>query len=60
MKRENTMPFIIKQLEEALEERQNPDRRKKDKGFEGHANTERRKGDRRSEREHLAAQAISH
>jgi len=41
-------PFIIEQLEEALEERQNPDRRRLGGGFEGHSDKERRKGDRRT------------
>lgn len=47
MTKEIDNPFIIEQLEEALEERQNPDRRKSDTGFEGHADEERRKEDRR-------------
>lgn len=37
--------FIIEQLEEALEERQTPDRRQADQGFRGE---ERRKNDRRA------------
>ncbi len=45
---QETNPFIIEQLEEALEERQTPDRRKLDDGYEGHAEEERRKGDRRA------------
>ncbi len=47
MTNENTSPFIIEQLEEALEERQTPDRRQKDKGYETFANEDRRKQDRR-------------
>ncbi|BFM09674.1 hypothetical protein [Halioxenophilus aromaticivorans] len=42
---------VIEQLDEALEERQNPDRRKIDLGFHGHAEAERRKGDRRKKDE---------
>ena len=48
MAKEDTPLFTLEQLEEALEERQNPDRRQTDKGFEGHAQKERRQGDRRS------------
>ncbi|WP_158657726.1 hypothetical protein [Agarilytica rhodophyticola] len=47
-KSEETAPFIIKQLEEALEERQTPDRRKGDIPFEGDIAQDRRKSDRRS------------
>ena len=43
-------PFILSQLEEALEERQTPDRRKVDQGYCGKAEEERRKGDRRQQR----------
>ena len=39
---------IIEQLDEALEERQRPDRRVSNEGFEKHASEERRKRDRRS------------
>ena len=39
-------PFILSQLEEALEERQNPDRRKAQQPFDGAE--DRRKGDRRA------------
>lgn len=39
--------FIIEQLDEALEERQRPDRRVSNEGFENHAEEERRKRDRR-------------
>lgn len=38
-------PFVLSQLEEALEERQNPDRRKSEKPVA----EDRRKGDRRNE-----------
>ena len=48
MAQDKSNPFILEQLEEALEERQTPDRRKSDSGFEGHANEERRKLDRRT------------
>lgn len=48
MTQENQHPFVIEQLEEALEERQNPDRRKADAGHEGHSEEERRKSDRRT------------
>lgn len=41
-------PFVIEQLEEALEERQTPDRRKADDGFKGHSAEDRRKQDRRA------------
>lgn len=40
--------FVFEQLEEALEERQNPDRRKNDQGFEAHSEEDRRKHDRRT------------
>ena len=39
-------PFILEQLEEALEERQTPDRRRENQGPEG-SQEDRRKGDRR-------------
>lgn len=39
--------FVITQLEEALEERQKPDRREKNKGYDPKSFTDRRKGDRR-------------
>lgn len=39
--------FILEQLEEALEERQNPDRRQQDP--EGYVGVDRRKGDRRQD-----------
>lgn len=45
-KKEN--PFIISQLDEALEERQRPDRRQEDLGHQTVAEQERRKGDRRT------------
>lgn len=40
--------FVITQLEEALEERQKPDRREKNLGFDAKSLTNRRKGDRRT------------
>lgn len=47
---QETIPekMIITQLEEALEERQRPDRRKEKAGLPPEVNRERRKGDRRS------------
>lgn len=49
---EETIPekMIITQLEEALEERQTPDRRKQKKGLPPEVNQDRRKGDRRSKK----------
>lgn len=44
---ENQKKFVIEQLDEALEERQNPDRRKEDKGYAGPGMEDRRKYDRR-------------
>lgn len=43
---EDKKKFVIEQLDEALEERQNPDRRKVD---QGHPGEDRRKFDRRTE-----------
>lgn len=43
--RKQKAPFILSQLEEALEERQNPDRRKKSEPV----SQDRRKGDRRTQ-----------
>jgi hypothetical protein len=40
--------MLLNQLEEALEERQTPDRRKSQKGLPSGVKNERRKGDRRS------------
>ncbi len=45
--KENASPFIIEQLEEALEERQTPDRRQSNEGHKDFANEDRRKQDRR-------------
>lgn len=42
--------MIITQLEEALEERQRPDRRKQEKDLPPEVNQDRRKGDRRSKK----------
>lgn len=49
---EETIPekMIITQLEEALEERQTPDRRKRTKELPPEVNQDRRKGDRRSKK----------
>ncbi|WP_317932836.1 hypothetical protein [Halioxenophilus sp. WMMB6] len=44
---EKKKKFVIEQLDEALEERQQPDRRVSNQGFENHAPEERRKYDRR-------------
>lgn len=55
MKSEPTMPFIIKQLEEALEERQTPDRRRGDRAYKGHAGEDRRKENRRERRKEKSA-----
>lgn len=41
--------FILTQLDEALEERQNPDRRTTDKGADVETGIDRRKGDRRAD-----------
>ncbi len=47
MTNEEKSPFVLEQLEEALEERQTPDRRKSEAGFEHIAAEDRRKQDRR-------------
>lgn len=49
---QETIPekMIITQLEEALEERQRPDRRKEQEGLPLEVNKDRRKGDRRSKK----------
>lgn len=39
--------FVIEQLDEALEEREGSDRRKRDAGLDPHSGEDRRKGDRR-------------
>lgn len=57
MKSEPTMPFIIKQLEEALEERQTPDRRKSDRAYKGPQGEDRRKEDRRARRKQASAES---
>jgi len=44
---EEKKKFVIEQLDEALEERQRPDRRKKNQGFTGNGQEERRKYNRR-------------
>lgn len=41
-------PFVVKQLEEALEERQGADRRKSDVGSNPGSGEDRRKNDRRT------------
>ena len=48
---DKSKPFVLEQLEEALEERQNPDRRRDDRGPQ-QSNEDRRKGDRRAEKAH--------
>ncbi len=48
MNQDKAKPFIIEQLDEALEERQSPERRKDDSGHQGHAHEDRRKNDRRA------------
>ena len=48
MPMKNKKPFIVEQLDEALEERQNPDRRKSHAGFSEHSDQERRKANRRA------------
>jgi hypothetical protein len=50
MKKSDTKqpPFVIKQLEEALEERQGADRRKANEGVNPDSGEDRRKGDRRT------------
>jgi hypothetical protein len=45
--KEKTSPFVLSQLEEALEERQKPDRRNADAQEAGATEAERRKQDRR-------------
>lgn len=55
MKSEPTMPFIIKQLEEALEERQTPDRRKSDRSYKGPVGEDRRRENRRERRQEKSA-----
>ncbi len=46
---ENKLKVVtIEQIAEALEERQNPDRRKQDQGLPQGVGGERRKGDRRN------------
>ena len=49
---QETIPekMIITQIEEALEERQTPDRRKREQGLPPEVNKDRREGDRRSNR----------
>lgn len=47
-KTSETAPFVIKQLEEALEERQIPDRRKTEEQLKDGIVQDRRKNDRRS------------
>ncbi len=49
MSTEDKRPFVLSQIEEALEERQTPDRRKQDESFAHLTESERRKGDRRTE-----------
>ena len=50
MNNDSSPPFIMSQIEEALEERQTPDRRKHDKGYDDVTKTERRKQDRRGKK----------
>jgi len=47
MNNDPSRPFIMSQIEEALEERQSPERRKDDKGYDKITKSERRKQDRR-------------
>ena len=47
-KKTKNSPFVIKQLEEALEERQGSDRRKSDGGADPTSGENRRRGDRRT------------
>lgn len=47
MTNDTQSPFVLEQLEEALEERQNPDRRKPDPGIGESLDEERRKESRR-------------
>jgi len=39
--------FLVTQLEEALEERQKPDRRKRDRGYDPSSKSDRRQTERR-------------
>lgn len=48
MTNEQNSPFVLEQLEEALEERQNPDRRKTNAEYEHLTAEDRRKEDRRT------------
>ncbi len=49
--KEKTEPVItFSQIEEALEERENPDRRKEHKGLPENVHADRRKGDRRQKK----------
>lgn len=47
-KRLDASPFVITQLEEALEERQHNDRRKDNEGLDPNSGQDRRKDDRRT------------
>lgn len=50
MKEKNDPVITLSQIEEALEERENPDRRKEQKGLPEGVHSERRKGDRRRDK----------
>lgn len=52
MKNDNPLPYTVGQLEEALEERQRPDRRKQEQDSDNAEEAERRKQDRRQVNEH--------
>lgn len=54
MNKDKSKPFVIEQLDEALEERQTPERRRGDEGPQGHSHQDRRKNDRRAARNQAA------